>query len=278
MKVIRLERADAEEIAAILRPIVLDIRLMGDPRSNSLIYSGPAEDFDALLQVVQQLDGTPRDSRSMTLEMIPVQHRSAEEVAERIASMVGTLARSHDLRVAADLARSMVIVGGTEAALKAARQIAKQLDEPAQPVELEFAFFGADQNEPDAEGEMPSDLADVARELSRFGGVRLLARLATVATAGDSFGVNGSIGRQLSTKVEGAILRVSPNGSIRFNIDATMTAVPESTDGKQGRADTAKFRLETTIVAERGQTVVIGTAPMGAKPGESAILVVMVHK
>jgi hypothetical protein len=95
---------------------------------------------------------------------------------------------------------------------------------------------------------------------------------------GQQFKVEGSIGDEVRTEIEGHGVKVGGEGEVRLQLHANMRLIQmiETSGSRGARATDAGVNLNTTIVAQRGQTVVIGSAPAGFKRGESAILVVRI--
>lgn len=277
MRIFALKHASAEEITGVVSRL-LRARIVADGRTNSLIVNGTSEDLQKAHELIAALDvpaDVPEPDASEVV-LIQLHHRSAEEVASRISMVVFPfMARS--VRIAADSARETVIVNGPPAFIRTAQLIAAKLDTAAESVQLEFTFFRADLNATGVSKNIPKDLADVAKELSRFGSIELIGRLATVASEGEKFSIRGAISTDMQAQVSGRLLKAVSGGGVRLEVDADMTLQRDiQTETRKGR-EQSSFKVETTLSTRRGETVVIGSAPTGWAPGESAILVVQVR-
>lgn len=275
MRIFSLKHASAEDIAGVVGRLLRGAKFVADPNTNSLLVDGTSEDLQKAHELIAALDVPTVRAKPSASEvvLIPIRHRSAEEVASRISQV----ASSRSVRIAADSARETVIVNGPPAFIRMAQLIAAKLDTAAESVQLEFTFFRADLNSTGVSKNVPKDLADVAKELSRFGSIELIGRLATVASEGEKFSIRGAISNEMQAMVRGRLLKAVAGGGIRLAVDADMTLQRDiQTETRKGREQSG-FNVETTLSTRRGDTVVIGSAPTGWEPGESAILVVQIR-
>lgn len=275
--VVRLDHANCVEVADILGHVMTQGLSYPDPRSNSIVFVGPESAVKAARLLINELDQPAEEDQAQDVVMVRVSHRSAEELAGHISRILS----SRQLKMAADEARSTVLLRGSARAVAAARAAVEQLDVPAATVNLEFAFFHADLNATDASpSNIPDDLAMVAQELRRFGGLKLLGRLSTIAVENEDFAVQGGISGNLSTQVRGTLL--APAGAaVKLNLRAELVLekAPSGTEADEGKRSPRRpiFELKTVVTTERGAYVVLGSAPAGWNPGESAILVLHVR-
>jgi hypothetical protein len=283
-----LKHASSDELADVIHRLGLPGRAVADPRTNSLIVSAPASEIGNIEAVLAGLDvdtGDRKDSPA-ALSVIQLNNRRADEVAGRIASLIAGDRSLRDARVASDDARGKLIIRGPRTLIEMAQQVASQMDRPSQTTQMEFVFFQADQSQPPADAEgIPQDLAAVAKELERFGRIKLLGRLASVGLENQQFRIEGAIGQDMSAQINGIVSKASEDGTILVQIDSELrlSRVRPEKPGPPAAAgggffEQSGFKVSTTIGTRRGETVVIGTAPAGWKPGESAILVVQVRK
>ncbi|MFH1417920.1 MAG: secretin N-terminal domain-containing protein, partial [Planctomycetota bacterium] len=165
-QIFRLKHADCFEVAEVLGRVARDATALPIRRGNCIVYAGPADTLEAVRGLVEELDTPATDAEAGHLEIVKILHRNAEELADQVARILS----SRDFRVAADESRSSILLRGSGYAIESALDLIKQLDTPAPGVSLEFAFFHADLNSDEDQGPIPTDLADVAKELRRFGG------------------------------------------------------------------------------------------------------------
>lgn len=276
--VFKLEHAACDDVAVILGRVFSSVAIP-DPRTNCVIMSATESDLAAARSLLTQLDQPSTDADAADVLIVRAKHRRALELADQIQQVLS----SRDLRVAADMGRASILLRGPESALEAARSILAQLDTPAASVNLEFAFFRAyrDLDGDDLDAVIPPDLADVAKELRRFGAVEFLARLSTIAVEHEDFKIEGGIRADLVTMVKGELISVSDDGAVRLEMEAFLRlerARPtEPKERAQRRGPMPTFELRTIVQTRRGDYVVLGSAPTGWKPGESAILVLHVR-
>lgn len=274
--VIQLKYADCMEVAVMLGRVNRDGDTFSIERTNSIVFCGPPETLPAVRKLIQEIDVPAEEVRSTDLQVLPVQHRDPYDLAEEI----GGLLSSREFRMAADQDRSALLVRGPGAAISAVRSALEQLDKPAGRVEIEFVFFHADLQagaSDSGKAPLPSDLQAVVSELERFGSVELLGRLAVVAVENEEFLVTGSIGHDIMARIAGAPDRVSPNGAVALKVKAnlmlaTETQPPVDEGEKAAKMIQGNFEVNTSVTTQRGDWVVIGSAPAGWSSGQSAIL------
>lgn len=276
--VFKLHHASCDDIAVTLGRAFSAVAIP-DRRTNSVIMSAPESELAAARALLEKLDQPSTDPTASDVLIVPAKYRRAQALADQIRQVLP----GRDLRVAADEARASILLRGTDSALEAASSILAQLDTPAASVTLEFAFFRAyrdhDKNHFDAV--IPPDLADVAKELRRFGAVEFLARLSTIAVEHEDFKIEGGILEDLVTMVKGELISVADDGAVRLEMDAFLrlekAPSPGPKDKAQRRGPMPTFELGTIVQTRRGDYVILGSAPTGWKPGESAILVLHVR-
>jgi hypothetical protein len=273
VRAFRLNHAKCEE-ASLLLNILLPpgIVVWEDKRTNRVLCQGDEAQFQQVQLLLETLDIPAEDARAAAdLSIVPVRHRDVQSLANEIQNTLGTwssVSGSH-FRVAADGTRSAIILDGQPDAVARAKSIIKALDTPAGTAQLEFSFFRARLDGEGTAPEIPVDLRPVAEELRRFGQVELLGRLSTVATEEEGFQIEGMIANMIRAEVQGSLVGVDEDGSVKIKLDTSMTM---TTDPQRG-GDSPRFSLNTVIQAPRGEFIVLGSAPNGWKLGESAILV-----
>ncbi len=274
----RLEHADCFEVAKMLDHIMRGAMAQPIQRGNCVVYAGPEETLEAVRKLVKELDVPVMDSDRGNVEIVRLMHREANELASQLAQVM----RNKDFRVAADENTSSLILRGSGYAIQSALDFINRLDQPAAGVSLEFAFFHADLGEDENQGTIPEDLADVAKELRRFGGLRLIGRLSSVATEHEDFVIEGTISQNVMARIAAKVNGVSAEGTMKISLKAEMTLDRDREQSVGGgkfdkNEEWPSFELATMVTARRGDYVVLGSAPTGWGPGESAILVMHVR-
>jgi len=279
--VIQLKYADCMEVAAMLSRFNRDGEAFPIERTNSVVFSGPPETLPVVRKVIQEIDVPAAEVRSTDLQVLPVQHRDPSDLAAEIGGLLG----GREFRIAADSDRSALLVRGPQAAIDAARSALEQLDRPTGRVEIEFVFFHADFHASASgtgQAPHPTDLQAVVSEIERFGSIELLGRLAAVAVEREEFLVTGNVGSDIRARIAGAPDRVSPNGTVAIKVQAhlvLMAATPPPAEGDEKVERSVRggeFQIDTSVLVQRGDWVVIGSAPAGWSSGQSAILAMQV--
>lgn len=269
-RVFRLSHADSDVLADHVQN-VMGVPVVSDRRTNSLIATGSPDQLAQLDGLIQALDiPSQTDRGTETVNLFPIRFREPNDVANALT----TLLAHRRARIGADRGRSIVAISGPLEVIRQADEIVQRMDTPPQSLQLEFTFFQADQHADEPPSEIPADLREVADELSRFGRIQLLGRMATSALEGDSFRVRGQILSGFNGEIKGDVDRVSNDGFAQIELNAELNL--QKTDMGQGGFNilTGSFQLQTKIIAGPGEYVVLGSAPAGLSPGTSAILVV----
>ncbi len=287
--VLQLQNADCHEMANLIEQ-TFGLNAMPVPRMNAVICNCSPEDLSEIRELLAQVDVTVSEGEDQEFAILPVQQRRVDEIADAVSSLLAGKASS--VRIAKDRGRSAMVVRGTRAAIEKVRALVQQLDQPAGCVNLEFAFFRADVNRPDAPVKVPPDLAPVAEELRRFGAVELAGRLSTVAGEGEKFIVVGAIAETMPrVQVRGELVASSTEGVVKLRVIAHLILETRTTPPPRAGADEPggqaasrpsgrppEFELETSVQTKRGDYVVLGSAPAGSATGESIILVLHVRE
>ena len=257
-----------------------------DQRTNSLIVMTTEDLMPKQEQLIAALD-VPIQGASLAsppLRIVRLKHRSANDMVARLEELMGKSGRSTESRFAADPTSGCLILRGTEDFAATVGEIVAQLDTPARNVQLEFAFFQADQYPHDSKKTIPDDLAEVAKSLERFGTLELLGRLSCTATEGEPAHIQGGLGTGLNAKISTRIAKIGGEGSVNMSLAAELrvTEIPTPPEDKTRPVMAAYlksggFNVETNITTRRGDMVVIGTAPAGMAEGQSVILVMQVR-
>lgn len=288
LQVVKLSYANSLDAMRAVAAIVRPLNATADERTNSVILQGSEQNLVRALEIIKALDVPAGEGRATTeLGILMLRNRNAMDIAQHLTHVFSGRRDAVGIRVAGDPTTNAVIVDASRECLGRARDLVKQLDTPQQSIRLEFAMLHATLNEPQPGAEdqlsdytspMPDDLADVAKELARFGKVRLLGRLSTTSSEAQKFSVEGSIGRTVTLEIDGKLIDASA-GTVRLEVNAVMSHHQDwfgQASTQPTRMAMPMFKLRTSLTVPRSDTVVLGTAPSGWKAGESAILVVRI--
>lgn len=276
VRVYPIRHALAHEAASVLSKVFRTAQFTADERTNSVIVSTSEDELKRVEAMVTTLDVPMTEASAAETRVLSLGNRPANDLLMQLQAVLLSRAEFRDGRVAADNARNKLILRGSREFLNQAEGVVKAVDLPAESVQLEFAFFQATTGDGGG-AQVPQDLADVAKELARFGRIELLGRLSTVAVEGETFEIEGRLGASISATTQGRILKATPEGVVRLSIEAglDMQRAPHPEETKKPPQDSS-FRTSTTISTRRGDTLVLGAAPAGWERGSSAILVVRV--
>jgi len=274
----RLKNASCNNVADTIKSLVTK-RVRAEQRTNSIIYVGPEYDLETVEKIIEELDSVATETPSeREVVVVPVKHRSVEDVASKIREAFPNVARGPYLQVSIDKARSALLLRGSKTIVGMAEATIRKLDVPAAVRNLEFAFLKAESGDTQTDSEVPDDLKDVANELKRFGRIGLLGRLETAAVEGITFSISGEKSG-MSYWIKGKLLHASEEGAVKVEVEARLSQYLGRNRAKTGRrAYNTVFALETSVLTRSGNYVVLGSAPGldTGKPGESVILVLHV--
>ncbi len=271
VRVIPLKHANAALVAQLINDGYGDHLVYADARTNAIIYMGKSGLAAKVADTAAKLDYSGEgivDEDAIVIHR--VKHRSADEIVRQIQM---TLARSQ-LRIASDNRSASIVLSGPSGDISKTLAAIDELDRATPPVQLEFAFFTANPNPNDADEEAlptPSDLKSVADELQRFGLVEFHSRLTAHAIQSEVFSVEGVTGHQRRVNLSGEVISSPAGGPVKIRLSASVG--PSKLDGEPGTA----FNLRTTITANRGEYIVVGSAPATWSPGQVIVLVLHVQ-
>lgn len=144
-KMVRLEHADAEELAQTLQnavrsrswgrrgPGAVPIYVVASQANNALLITATETDQAELAQMIETLD-VPADEKTQPFTMIRLATADAQELAEKIRSLMpeDTRGRDADVFIEADRLTNAVLLRAPEAKREKIRAIIAQLDEATQ--------------------------------------------------------------------------------------------------------------------------------------------------
>lgn len=283
LRIFKIMHGDCMELTAALQQVMRHGSITPHPSSNSIIIAAPEKDLKAVTTLIQQLDNPIESAKyEKDLTVVPTTHRQADALASLLPSIFGSkgIFGEKEMKIATDRGRSSIILSGPRESVSKAQSVIKLLDTPVAMVNLEFIFFRARLHVGGPAPEIPDDLRDVADGLKRFGRIEFLGRLSTVAVEEEEFKVGGKIANFITADTRGRLLSGSKEGTIKLVFEAEMNVQRQRPALKDSEANTVRrpptssqFLIETTVVTQRGDYVVLGSAPNGWESGESAILV-----
>ena len=138
-RVIRLKTAVAAELAALVEKTVnaqsQKVKVLVDPRSNSLVVSGDDSGVETASQVIQQLD-TRSDVQPRELRVIELKQGDAGTVAPMVTTLAGEMIKDQrgpeyvvQTKIVPDVAGNRLIVSGPKEELNAVTTVVEQLDQ-----------------------------------------------------------------------------------------------------------------------------------------------------
>ncbi len=121
-RIFRLKNADAQALAASVRPIVgVQARLFADVPSNSIVFTDTPANIETLAKLIEQLDTAGEDLAGMVTRVIPLRNTSApivdntlSEFAAHIALRKGRSSRPLTRVTSETSTNSVVIIGPTD--------------------------------------------------------------------------------------------------------------------------------------------------------------------
>ncbi|MBX3395435.1 MAG: hypothetical protein KF841_08705 [Phycisphaerae bacterium] len=273
LRVIQLENANAAFITRIICRAFQDEIVFADSTRNAVIYIGPPGLAGKVVEMVKQLDSSgnlPLNQDSVV--MLPIRNRPPHEIADQLSS---ALAR-RQIRISPDARASAIVLSGDQSDIDAAKRIATELDVAPPFVHLEFAFFAARAASPDAKKEpqlaTPEDLKNVEKEIARFGRTEYLGRLSTSALQDRKWKVSGGLSGTVEVMNFGEVISAPAEGPIK--IEFGMRINQPSTASQ----NSPPFELSTSVAVQPNDYLVLGSAPAGANPGDSIILVMRAYR
>jgi|GEM_PF-1946771 len=292
VRVYALKYMRAGDIAETLRNATY-LTVIAEERTNSLIVQANDDRHAMMQNLIGELDKPTNASDLVTI--VPIRNRNPKDVASRIQELYRN---PNDLMVSADIPGHRMLLRGNQAAIESAERMVGELDKPLPSATVHFAFFQLNETgaKPELIGPIPPDLQDVAEELLRFGSPRLIGRTMTASVENEEFQVAGQVAEQSMVEVNCRLTSAAENGAVVMQIRAEL-ALEKPEEENEEVADAAEapraqrmaraqmrrgrsrdFSIATTVLAPRGEYVILGGAPHGFEPGQSVVLVVHVPK
>lgn len=270
-RIFRIKYAEAEELAQLVSG-ALNVSVLADERTNSVIVTAPESRMEKVEALVAQID-TPVDESTAKdeLTLATIRNRDVGLVLGRLRELF-----SRELRVSADEEGRHVILRGTRSNIDLAMKVIETMDQPLPTATVEVSFFQVGTSDEAFSQEIPDDLKPVARQLERFGTPRLVGRMSTAAVEGQTFTVEGQIAESTLVEMSGRLEAAPNDGTIRLSLSSNLTMRRESEATGRNNTESPRFLIKTNVATKRAEYLVLGSAPLGWRPGESVVLVVYV--
>lgn len=138
-RVVMLENANATDLVPVLRPMMAQFaHLAAIPGVNALVLSDRANNADALMHIIAQLDGVDGDQ----VEVLPLKETRVDDVVAMLESLAGSGAapaaggknsrQFFRVKVVADSRSNRILLKGNEQGRKRLRELVTTLDTPSE--------------------------------------------------------------------------------------------------------------------------------------------------
>ncbi|HPF39962.1 MAG TPA: secretin N-terminal domain-containing protein [Phycisphaerae bacterium] len=270
--VIPLRFTYAEEAATTISQAI-GITVVPEVRSNSVIITATAETVDTVKQLIKDIDVEKDDAIEATrLTTITVRNREVKQVVAHLAQLFG-----RELSISADEGSRQILLRGPASVIESAKEVIQSIDKAPPTATVEFAYFQLGSHGTEFSMEIPPDLKPVAEQIERFGSPRLVGRMTTAAVEGQHFSLQGQIAESTFVKLQGRLVAAPAQGAVTLELGSDLSMQKRSEDEKRPGIESPRFSLATTVITQRGDYVVLGSAPLGWAPGESVVLVVRIN-
>ena len=128
LTLVRLQSADAEEVLAVLKPLVRQTAVaLAYPATNSLILGATEGELARLLEIVDSLD----PEQGTQLVVLRLKHRSAENALELVQGVLGDVEPPRPaVELWANEFSSSLIVRGSSKGIDRVRELLRKIDRP----------------------------------------------------------------------------------------------------------------------------------------------------
>lgn len=277
-RIITLKNADSQYVASALSGLYDNTLIRPIERPSGIIFQGPDETEELVRKLITQLDAADDSSADAAeTRTIVVANRRVGELANELMQVFDR----RGVRFAADRDRNAIIVRGPKSYIEQVQTLVSKVDTPTPTATVDFAFFLTGGKSAQSDSPIPADLSEVAKELERFGHLRLLGRFSTTVSEGQKFKLEGGIASDYRARVEGVLESSSADGSDRIGLNANvdlLRRVPAPKDQPERIEPRAGYSLSTTTIVRRGNYTAVGVAPTGEDIGQTGILVMQVRK
>ncbi|MCG5512388.1 type II secretion system secretin GspD [Ectothiorhodospira shaposhnikovii] len=193
-RVISVTHVDAAQLVPILRPLIPQSgHLAASPESNTLVISDTAANVNRLVGIIGRIDQESRED----MEVIPLQHAAAAEVARIISTMEGAEGRQRPgsrLQVMADERTNSILLSGDPKRRIPVRAVISHLDIPMEGGNTRVIYLRYAKAE---------DVAEVLRGLA--------ASMEAAGGGGAGAGRGGSIHVQAHESTNAVVISAPPD-------------------------------------------------------------------
>ena len=267
IKVFTLENALAEDAVDTVSEIIPGVTLGVDPRTNSVIATGIAEELSILEAILLRLDEAKPKPAANEAEIRVFQLKADPSLVEQALGQL----MPRDVRVVVDQQNNALIVSGVPSQIERVQKLVEFLDRPKPQVrptkslKLRVVWLMND-----ADGKEPgTELKPVIDSLGKIGisSLKLVTQsLVNVGEPQAQFDVVGSVGEEeRAFEISGQRGDVTSNGAVR--IDLRISAQPI---GQKRPAS-----MEAAVTLAPGQTAVLGVTQ--TRSANSAFVVQLIE-
>ncbi len=246
-----------------------------------LILRGAPEEVESAAALIEDITQINRSTGTADLRVIPLKSAPANDLAAQLRAIFAP----NQLMIVPDSNQNALVARGTRDAIETLEAVVNQLDAAPRGghthnISLEFAFLTAGPDKPDGGLPLPEDLTNIGRELARFGTIKLMGRLKTIATPKQRFELEGMIAEKFNVRIKGRINACeSDDANVEIEASAVHFPIIEQDPTKRaqppsGAQRSAAYNLNTTVRLRMNNDLAIGIAPAGAHVGSSLVLVV----
>ncbi|QDV90478.1 Bacterial type II/III secretion system short domain protein [Phycisphaerae bacterium RAS2] len=279
--VVNVANGNSHALARMLGEVFPGLLISALDDSPVLILRGMDQEVSQARALVEKVLQQNSRTGEAEIKVIPLKLSSAPNLSNQLRVVFA----QSPVTIVPDASQNALVVRGPIGILDAVEAIIQQLDvappsAPAQNISLEFSFLTAGPDKPDAGLPLPDDLAEIGRELNRFGTIKLMGRLKTIATPNQRFEMEGMIAEKFNIRIKGRVNSCDASGAIA-EIEAAAVhfrSVPADpsklAQPPVGPIQSGVYNLQTTLKLTPNQDLAVGIAPAGAHVGSSLVLVV----
>jgi len=141
-RLVKLQYADATDVSRTLKQVQSGVKRPANrspvsvsehPQSNAIVVSGPREDVQATVELIERLDEEVRQTDE--IKTYTLQHASVDEVVKTINNLYG--GKSSRLKIVADAWTNTLFVSGAGAMRAEIEELLARMDQPVEATEAE---------------------------------------------------------------------------------------------------------------------------------------------
>lgn len=279
--VVNVASGNSHALARMLGEVFPGLLISALDDSSVLVLRGMDQEVEKARALIENVIQQNSRTGEAEIKVIPLKLSSANNLSNQLRIVFA----QSPVTIVPDTSQNALVVRGPHGILDAVEAIIRQLDvappsAPAQNISLEFSFLTAGPDKPDAGLPLPDDLAEIGRELNRFGTIKLMGRLKTITTPNQRFEMEGMIAEKFNIRIKGRVNSWDASGAIA-EIEAAAvhfrSVPPDPSKLAQppaGPVQSGVYNLQTTLKLTPNQDLAVGIAPAGAHVGSSLVLVV----